>query len=83
MSEALKSINQADIACETALRLPKASLRLPLASVMLGVGLEVETIQQREGRWVLADLEGKGPRIRTVAVPIWVKKGIDHLRRCV
>jgi hypothetical protein len=25
---------------------------------------------------VLADLEGKGRRIRTVAVPIWVKKGI-------
>ena len=39
--------------------------------------LEVETIQQREGRWVLADLEGKGRRIRTVAVPIWVKNGID------
>ena len=28
--------------------------------------LDVETIQQREGRWVLADLEGKGRRIRTV-----------------
>jgi site-specific recombinase XerD len=26
--------------------------------------LDVETIQQREGRWVLADLEGKGRRIR-------------------
>jgi len=39
--------------------------------------LEVETIQQREGRWVLADLEGKGRRIRTVAVPIWVKQGIE------
>jgi integrase len=39
--------------------------------------LDVETIQQREGRWVLADLEGKGRRIRTVAVPIWVKQGID------
>jgi integrase len=39
--------------------------------------LEVETIQQREGRWVLADLEGKGRRIRTVAIPIWVKLGID------
>jgi site-specific recombinase XerD len=24
--------------------------------------LDVETIQQREGRWVLADLEGKGRR---------------------
>src|ERR1700733_1888113 len=39
--------------------------------------LEVATIQQREGRWVLADLEGKGRRIRTVAIPIWVKQGID------
>src|SRR5271170_2923213 len=39
--------------------------------------LEVATIQQREGRWVLADLEGKGRRIRTVAVPIWVKHGIN------
>ncbi len=39
--------------------------------------LDIETIQQREGRWVLADLEGKGRRIRTVAVPLWVKQGID------
>jgi integrase len=39
--------------------------------------LDVETIQQREGRWVLADLEGKGRRVRTVAVPIWVKHGIN------
>ncbi len=37
--------------------------------------LDVETIQQREGRWVLADLEVKGRRIRTVAIPIWVKQG--------
>ena len=39
--------------------------------------LDIRTIQQREGRWVLADLEGKGRRIRTVAIPIWVKQGID------
>jgi integrase len=39
--------------------------------------LDVETIQPREGRWVLADLEGKGRRIRTVAIPIWVKHGIN------
>jgi site-specific recombinase XerC len=39
--------------------------------------LDIATIQQREGRWVLADLEGKGRRIRTVAVPIWVKQGIE------
>jgi len=39
--------------------------------------LDVETIQMREGRWVLADLCGKGQRIRTVAVPLWVKQGIN------
>jgi integrase len=39
--------------------------------------LDVETIQLRDGRWVLADLEGKGRRIRTVAIPIWVKHGIN------
>src|SRR5260370_15328189 len=38
---------------------------------------DVATIQQREGRWVLADLEGKGRRIRTVAIPIWVQQGVD------
>lgn len=39
--------------------------------------LDVETIQLREGRWVLVDLCGKGRRIRTVAVPVWVKQGIN------
>ena len=42
--------------------------------------LDIETIQQREGRWVLADLCGKGRRLRTVAVPLWVKQGIDAWR---
>ena len=31
----------------------------------------------REGRWVIVDLSGKGGRIRTVAVPIWVKQGVE------
>jgi len=39
--------------------------------------LVVETIQLREGRWTLVDLEGKGRRVRTVAVPVWVKQGIN------
>jgi integrase len=26
---------------------------------------------------VLADLEGKGRRVRTVAIPVWVKQGIN------
>ena len=38
--------------------------------------LYIDEIQMREGRWVIADLRGKGGRIRTVAVPIWVKQGI-------
>ena len=32
--------------------------------------LRIEDIQQREGRWVIADLRGKGGRIRTVAAPL-------------
>jgi site-specific recombinase XerD len=39
--------------------------------------LYIEEIQMREGRWVIADLRGKGRRIRTIAVPVWVKQGID------
>jgi integrase len=39
--------------------------------------LYIEEIQMREGRWVIADLRGKGRRIRTIAVPVWVKHGID------
>jgi integrase len=39
--------------------------------------LKIEDIQLRERRWVIIDLRGKGGRIRTVAVPIWVKQGID------
>ena len=39
--------------------------------------LNIEDIQMREGRWVIVDLRGKGGRIRTVAVPIWVKQGIE------
>lgn len=39
--------------------------------------LDIADVQQREGRWVIADLCGKGNRIRTVAVPLWVKSAID------
>lgn len=39
--------------------------------------LYIEDIQLREARWVIVDLCGKGGRVRTVAVPIWVKQGID------
>ncbi|MEG9437401.1 tyrosine-type recombinase/integrase [Edaphobacter sp. HDX4] len=39
--------------------------------------LYIEDIQLREGRWVIIDLVGKRGRVRTVAVPIWVKQGIN------
>ena len=39
--------------------------------------LTVEHIVMRENRWVIADLRGKGGRVRTVAIPVWVKQGIN------
>lgn len=40
--------------------------------------LKVADIQQREGRWVIVDLAGKGRRVRSVAFPGWIKQGIDE-----
>jgi integrase len=39
--------------------------------------LYIEEIQMRENRWVIADLRGKGGRVRTVAIPVWVKQAIN------
>lgn len=39
--------------------------------------LEVEEIQLREGRWVIANLSGKGGRVRTIAIPLWVKQAVN------
>jgi integrase/recombinase XerD len=44
------------------------------------VRLQVEDLQQREGRWVVVDLLGKGRKRRTVPVPGWVKSWIDEWR---
>jgi site-specific recombinase XerD len=40
--------------------------------------LAVESLQQREGRWVIVDLKGKGNRLRTVPIPGWLKETIDQ-----
>jgi integrase len=56
-----------------------------ILALLVGCGLRrrelaslyIEDIQLREGRWVIADLRGKGGRIRTVAIPVWVKQGIN------
>jgi integrase len=42
------------------------------------VSLEIGHVQQREGRWVIADLIGKRKRIRTVPIPGWAKVAIDQ-----
>jgi integrase len=41
------------------------------------VGLTLEQLQMREGRWVIVDLIGKGRRLRTVPVPSWSKQLLD------
>src|SRR5437764_529393 len=41
------------------------------------LGLTLHAIQQREERWVIADLHGKAGHIRTVPIPSWVKAAID------
>jgi site-specific recombinase XerD len=56
-----------------------------LLGVLIGCGLrraeaarlEFSHIQQREGRWVIVDLIGKGLRVRTVPIPAWCKALID------
>jgi site-specific recombinase XerD len=56
-----------------------------IISMLVGCGLRrsevaelnVEDIQQRDERWVILDLYGKGGHIRTVPVPEWVKTAVD------
>lgn len=38
--------------------------------------LRLDNIQQREGRWVIVDVEGKGSRIRSVPMPAWAKAAV-------
>jgi integrase len=61
-----------------------------LLAVLVGCALRrsevvhvlVEDVQERDGRWVLADVVGKRNRARTVAPPDWVKFALDAwLRR--
>jgi integrase len=40
-------------------------------------GLCIDDIQQRDGRWCVVDLAGKGNRVRTVPMPPWTKTAID------
>jgi integrase len=42
------------------------------------LALPAASIQLREERWVIADLHGKAGHIRTVPIPLWVKKAVDR-----
>jgi integrase len=41
------------------------------------LALRLESIQQREEHWVIADLVGKAGHVRTVPIPAWVKTAVD------
>jgi site-specific recombinase XerD len=59
---------------------------LAMMSVLLGCGLRraelsalaVEDIEVRQGHWAIVDLIGKGSRVRTVPMPMWVKEAVDR-----
>jgi integrase len=40
--------------------------------------LTFEHLQEREGRWVIVDIVGKGRRVRTVPMPGWAKSLVDQ-----
>jgi site-specific recombinase XerD len=40
--------------------------------------LTIEHVQQRDGRWVIVDLLGKGQRVRSVPMPAWAKAALDR-----
>jgi integrase len=42
------------------------------------LGLRVDSIQEREEHWVIADLLGKAGHIRTVPIPVWVKRAVEE-----
>ena len=56
-----------------------------MVAMLIGCGLRraelltlrLDSIQQREEHWVIADLIGKGGHVRTVPIPTWVKRHVD------
>ena len=56
-----------------------------MLALLLGCGLrrgevlalELQSVQQREEHWVIADLLGKAGHVRTVPMPHWVKARLD------
>ena len=60
-----------------------------VVAVLIGCGLRraelvelrMESLQTRENHWIIADLVGKGQRVRTVPMPDWVKSSVDNWTR--
>ncbi|MGH9615010.1 MAG: tyrosine-type recombinase/integrase, partial [Bryobacteraceae bacterium] len=56
-----------------------------LLAILIGCGLRreetavltLEHVQQRDARWVIVDMKGKGGRVRSVPMPSWTKLAID------
>jgi site-specific recombinase XerD len=65
---------------------PKGRRDQALLALLIGCGLRrselaaltLEHIQQRDGRWVIVDLVGKGQRVRSVPMPGWAKAAVDR-----
>jgi len=57
-----------------------------LLALLVGCGLRRDElakltwdrVEEREKRWVIADIEGKGNRIRSVPMPPWAKNALDR-----
>jgi site-specific recombinase XerD len=64
---------------------PRGRRDRALLALLVGCGLRraeladlrVGHIQQRDGRWVIVDVKGKGNRIRSVPMPTWAKAAVD------
>jgi site-specific recombinase XerC len=81
------SSDQAKLLLENAEGEDLRSIRdLAMMAVLLGCGLrraelsalEVEDMEVRQGHWAIVDLIGKGKRVRTVPMPMWVKEAVDR-----
>jgi site-specific recombinase XerD len=81
------SSDQAKLLLESAEGKDLRSIRdLAMMAVLLGCGLrraelsalEVEDMEVRQGHWAIVDLIGKGSRVRTVPMPMWVKEAVDR-----
>ena len=68
---------------------PRALRDHAMVAMLIGCGLRraellaltLESVQQREEHWVIADLVGKGGHVRTVPIPGWVKDAVDPGQR--